>query len=202
MKKRSGSLTIIFFVFLLGVVAGITITLLFAAILRHKDSGTLLNRPITFGDIKIWAGRPTDVGCPPDLNIDEALVMEKDGVYFLTIHKNKAGQINSLNLVKNTTNEPIFSMEPLKTAGKWGKATYSRGKGTGHPVGDVFMDLDFDGRFDFKMIFDDKGKVVSRSIYLDEAWQEVDHVNVEQMKAAKGKTWYNFDPNIGCWQQE
>ena len=162
----------------------------------------LTSRPKTFGDIKVWAGKPTDVGCAPDPDIDEMLVMEKDGVYFLTIHKNKAGQINGLYLVKNTTNEPIFFMRPLDTQGKWGGATYSKGTGAGFATGDVFMDIDFDGRFDFKMVLDDKGKVISRSIYLDKAWQEVDRANVERMKAVKGETWYAFDPNTGCWQPE
>jgi hypothetical protein len=189
-------------ILLIGILIGFAISLSIGAILSYIDPGTRLKKPKTFGDIKVWAGRPTDVGCAPNPDIDEMLVMEKDGVPFLEIHKNKADQISGLYLIKNTTNEPIFFMEPLKARGKWGCATYSKGSGTGHAVGDALMDIDFDGRFDFKMVLDDKGKLVSRSIYIDGAWQEVDRANVDRMKAIMGQTWYTFDPNTGCWQPE
>lgn len=200
MENRSRSSTI--FVFLIGIAIGVAVVFLFGVILSRTDSGMLTNRPKTFGDIKVWAGKPTDVGCAPNPDIDEMLVMEKDGAYFLTIHKNKAGQINGLYLVKNTTNEPVFFMRPLNTRGKWGGATYSKGTGAGYATGDVFTDIDFDGRFDFKMVLDNKGKLTSRSIYIDGSWQKVDRANIDRMKAIMGQTWYTFDPNIGCWQTE
>ncbi len=171
-------------------------------ILGRINTMKLTNQPRTFGDIKIWAGSPADVGSAPNPDVDKILVMEKDDTPFLTIHKNKAGQINGLYLLKSTTKEPVFFMSPLKKPGKWGRATYSQSTGTGFASGVIFMDIDFDGCFDFKMVLDDNANLVSRSIYLDGQWQQMDRANVDSMKAVREKTWYTFDPNTGFWQPE
>lgn len=207
MKSRKAlATTIILFI---GVAIGTAITLLLLYVAARSYSGSrteLTNQPRTFGDIKIWAQRPkTDdkTEIPEELLQEHAkeLWMTKDDVPFLMISQNKANKASCLCLVKNNK-EPVFYMSPFGRPGKWGQATYSKSSGAGYAVGDVFVDIDFDGHFDFKIVMDEKGKPISRSIFVDGSWRNINSCNIGKMKAATGQMLYTFDPNAGFWKRE
>lgn len=191
----------------LGIVIGIAISLLIGAILCYVDPWTsLTSHPKTFGDVKVWVQKPN---LPADINVPDELFQEdskelwmaKDDVPFLVISQNEGGKTNRLYLIKNKDNA-IFWMDPLSTPGKWGYATYDGTHGNGKPLaGEVFIDVDFDGRFDFKLALDDNGKPISRSILVDGVWQKIDHCSFEARTAIAGQISYTFDPNSG-WQKE
>lgn len=204
MKK--GKILFAVIVLLIGIVIGIAISLSTGAILSCKYHSTMLtSRHKTFGDIKIWAQKPLvaeDVDVPSGFyqEAHKLLWMTKNDVPFLMISQNEAAKTTGLYLLKNK-DEPILCLEPLGPPGRWGRAKYSGGNGTGKPVGDVFVDIDFDGHFDFKLVFDSDGKRISRSMFVDGSWQKVDRCSIKNMKVAIGEKIYIFDPNSG-WRKE
>ena len=195
-------------VFFIGVAIGIAIAILSGVILSYISSGTpLTNRSKTFGDIKVWVQKPLvaeDAKVPLSFyqECDKELVMTMHNIPFLRITQGEAGKIGRLYLLKNKY-RPVFWMEPLGSSGKWGNAMYSAVKLAERPVGVAFKDIDFDGRFDFKLVADPNTEhIIVRSIFINGSWHEVDHCSLEQMKATVGETKYTFDLNRGSWQQE
>ncbi len=159
----------------------------------------------TFGDIEIWAQKPViseGEEVPVDFyqKADQILWMTKDGAPFLMISKDVNDRISTVSLLKNK-DEPVLTLEPSNFPRKWGKASYSNCR-KGKPVGDVFVDLDFNGCFDFKVVTDSNGNRISRSIFINSNWQIVDSFSLKKMKAIVGKTRYLFDPNSGCWLED
>ena len=61
----------------------------------------------------------------------------------------------------------------------------------------MFVDVNFDGHFDIRHIFDDTEKKVSRYIYIGQDWKKVDRCDPK--KAIADTTTYVFDFNDG-WQ--
>ncbi|MCK5473529.1 MAG: hypothetical protein KAI59_05805 [Planctomycetes bacterium] len=195
MKKRG-------FLFM-GIGIGIVATFLFGMIACYLDPDTIVvGEPQTFGDIKIWAQKPSIVDgnkVPSGLyqGSHRKIWMTKDNIPFLMISQNEAAKTAGLLLLKNE-HQPILCLDALEYPGQWGQAIYSSGgEEIDKPVGDVLVDIDFDGHFDFKLVFDYDGKNISRSIFIDKAWQEIEHCNIEQGKAAIGEKIYTFDPNSG-----
>lgn len=191
----------------LGIVIGITISLTIGAVLYYLEPDTLLtDDPKTFGDIKVWVQKrnlPADINVPDELfqKDSKELWMAKDDVPFLVISQNEGGKTNRLYLIKNKNNA-VFWMEPLSTPGKWGYATYDGTHGNGKPLaGEVFIDIDFDGRFDFKLALDNNGKPISRSILVDGVWQKTYRCSFKAGTAIVGQISYTFDPNSG-WRKE
>lgn len=187
----------------------ITVTLIFFAVgiimVRLGYAKELTSMHKTFGDIEIWAQKPIipeGEEVPVDFHqkTDRILWMTKDGAPFLMIAKDMNDRISGMYLLKNK-DEPVMTLEPSNFPGKWGKASYSNCR-KGKPVGDVFIDINFNGCFDVKVVTDGNGNRVSRSIFINNNWQLVDHLSVEKMKAAIGETEYVFDPNAGCWLED
>jgi len=204
MGKRAGISTT--YVFLTGIAIGVVASLLFSIILSRSEPGMLTNRPKTFGNIKIWVQKPLvtkDEEVPEGFNHEYAkeLLMTNDDVVFLRISQSQTGEVSCLYLLKNNK-EPVFYMKPWNTPSGWGRATYSKSSGSGYATGEVFIDIDFDGRFDFKMFLDNEGRLISRSIYIDGSWLEIEHANIVEMRAALGQAHFAFDPDIGRWQAE
>ena len=204
MKNQRASSTVI--VFFIGIATGIAVILLIGLILSHTLGTELTSHPKTFGDIKIVVQKYKE---PKGLEVPEGLLQEhakelwmtKDDIPFLLITQDKAGKVNSLYLVKSNK-RPVFWMEPLSSSGKWGNAMYSCVRLTEKPVGDAFKDIDFDGRFDFKLTCAADGNGISRFIFVDESWQKIDDYSSNEMGARIGETKYTFDPNAGCWQKD
>lgn len=201
MKNQKGSSTII--IFFIGIAIGILIIILTGLFLSYTDSGSVLSHhPKTFGDIKVWVQKPPVTEVPSGFyqEVDKMLWMTKNDVPFLIISQNEAGKTTDLYLLKNK-DEPVLCLEPSSSPGKWSYAKYSGGDGTGKPVGDVFVDIDFDGHFDFKLALDSSGNLISRSIFVDGSWRKVDRCSIKAKRAAIGQIMYSFVPSSG-WQQE
>jgi hypothetical protein len=165
----------------------------------------LTTRHKTFGDIEIWAQKPiVSKGEEVPVNFyqeaDKVLWMTKDGAPLLMIAKDVNDKIHGMYLLKNK-DEPVLILEPLNSLGKWEKASYSNCR-KGKPVGDVFIDINFDGCFDYKVLTDSNGNRVSLSIFINNDWQVVNHFNLKKMEATVGETEYLFDPNSGCWLED
>ncbi len=204
MKKKSVSTSV--FVFFVGIAVGISVFLLFWFFLGRSGSEALSGRPVTFGNVKIWAQKPVfaeGAEVPEGFYQKNAkeLWMTKDDALFLFMTQDDSGKVGKLYLCKSDA-QPVLYMISLDSSGRWGKATYSRSTGAGYAEGDAFIDIDFDGRFDFKMVLDDKGNPISRSIYIDGSWREVDQSDVDNLKAAVGEIFYTFNFNTGSWQQQ
>ncbi len=111
----------------------------------------------------------------------------------------KRGQL-SLYLLKNKY-EPVLTLEPIDNSGNWRKASYSNCI-KGKPIGDVYVDIDFNGRFDFKVTTDNLGKRFSRSIFFNGDWQIVNDANLNAKKASAGEMDYLFDLDSGNWYKK
>lgn len=201
--KDSSSITMLF----IGIITGIAIIIGIGGILNYVYPDTEFNgSPKTFGDIKIYVQEYKD---PEGIEIPEGLLpecakelwMTKDDAQFLLITQDKDGKVNGLFLCKNNK-RPVFWMEPLSSTGMWGNATYSSVIIKEKVVGDIFRDMDFDGRFDFKINIAEDPNKISRVIWLDESWHKIDDFSIEKMEAKIGQTLYKFDPNTGCWQKD
>ena len=193
-------------VFFLGTVIGIIGLFAVGVIMVHLGYATeLTSRHKTFGDIEIWAQKPVipkGEEVPVDFyhKADEILWMTKDDAPFLMIAKDINGKISGMYLLKNK-DEPVLTLEPSNFPRKWGKASYSNCR-KGKPVGDVFIDIDFDGCFDIKVVTDSSGNRISRFIFINNNWQIVDHLSLDKMKAGVGETKFLFDPNSGFWLED
>jgi hypothetical protein len=192
-------------VFFMGMVTGIILIFVVSTImmrLGYTRELTTLHR--TFGNIEMWAQKPITEGeeVPADFyqKVGKELWMTNDGLPFLAIIKDVNDKISGLYLLKNKR-EAVLMLDPSDVPGKWKNAFYSNCR-NGKPVGDAFRDMDFDGRFDYKLVTDSNGSRVSRSIFINGDWQIVDYFNSEEMKAKVGSTKYLFDPNSGCWLED
>jgi len=67
-----------------------------------------------------------------------------------------------------------------------GKLTYFRA------VGEEYDDLDFDGQFDLKSIYDDRSAIISQSIFLKDEWRELGRMDSNGRFNKRRGT---FDPN-------
>jgi len=204
MEKKSVSTNV--FVFFVGIAVGISVFLVFWLFLGGAGSTVLSGRPVTFGNVKIWAQKPVfaeGAEVPEGFYQKNAkeLWMTKDDILFLFMTQDDSGKVGKLYLCKSDA-EPVLYMISSDSSGRWGRATYSKSTKAGHAVGDAFIDIDFDGRFDFKMVLDDEGNRISRSIYIDGSWRKVDQSDVDKFKAAVGQTLYTFDLRTGSWQQQ
>ena len=201
-KQKTSSLMIL----LAGIAIGIVILLSIGAILSWIDPGTELTGHFkTFGDIKVSAYKSSvveDEKIPEEFyqEANKMLLMTKDNIPFLMIHQDKEGEISNLYLLRGNY-DPVLTMQPSKSPGKWFQASYGMSDGTGKPIGETFIDIDFNGSFDFKILMDDIGNLLSRSIHLDGVWEEVDKCNINAKRAAIGQSRYIFDPNLD-WRHE
>jgi len=190
MRGRKG-LSHVIIVFI-GIAIGIGISLLAGQFLCYADSGTLLSsRPRKFGDIKVLATENHK-----NQNVYKTLMMSKNDFPFLAINQNEPDKIDVLVLL-NDKEKAVLSMKPLDTPGRWGQVMYGRSNEAGKLMGDVFVDIDFDGQFDVKHVMDDKGERVSAFILINDVWQEVSSFSIKDMKAGSGEKTYIFDSNTG-----
>lgn len=178
-----------------GIAMGVAIILIIGAIGSYLDPGTALTgHPKKFGDITIFVQEAARGGDAlyQDEDIDQMLFMAKADVPFLTIGLDNSGKINGLSLL-DKRGKLSFTMTPSTDSGRWKGAIYAAQDNTGCTVGEMFVDINFDGRFDIRRIYDDTGKKVSSYIYIDQGWKKIDRCNFE--KAIAGTTTYIFDFN-------
>ncbi len=113
-----------------------------------------------------------------------AITSGKHGIMALT-RLTKSG-ISEFVLLGNEVHDglrmPVFTMDVSDKPGVWDKVRYTptvagvydKGKLVSYRVvGEVYHDIDFDGQFDAKSIYDEKSVVCSESIFVDEQWLEL-----------------------------
>jgi hypothetical protein len=96
---------------------------------------------------------------------------------------------------------PVLTMVPSDKPGVWHKVRYApasrpvydEGKLTSYrAVGELYEDLDFDGQFDAKQIWDDQSVVVSESIFVNGQWKELGRVDSKERPNQRVGA---YDPN-------
>ncbi len=192
MKKRKILLTII--ILFIGIVIGFILLLFFGAIMSYIDPGTELNKPKKFGDVKIWTVEVASIENRETYDLSKTMVMTKDNFPFAEVAMDKAGKVKAFTLL-GKPGEILFTMTASTEPGKWEYAIYAGGDD--YPTGEGFTDINVDGHFDVKTIYDDTGKRLSREIYVDRTWKQIDHWDPNQAKS--GETTYVFDEESG-WQ--
>ena len=161
-----------------------------------------LNTPCSFGNIKIWvekvSGRDKEI-----YDFSKGLRLAKDDIPFILINMDKAGKISSLSITNRKNLR--FTMAASRHPGKWERAIYVGYNDANYPTGETYVDINFDGHFDIKHVFDDAGKKVSTYIYINSSWIQVNSCDAKEdgitFKAVLGQTMYVFDPNSG-WHYE
>lgn len=178
------------------IVGAITFRLFFLYSVNLKTYAKTF--PETFGDIKIWTARPPSSKFRKDHDISKMMLVAKGDRPFLSLRMNKTGKVTHLSLL-GEDGKLRFTITASKELGKWEHAIYA-GEGDGdYFVGEMFTDIDFDGQFDVKRVYDDTGKQISQHIYYNNIWETVEHGDLQ--KAISGQTKYRFDANSG-WCEE
>lgn len=88
------------------------------------------------------------------------------------------------NKVHDNRKMPVFVLTASEKKGVWKnvryiptvKAIYENGKPSNYAIkGELYEDIDFDGQFDVKRIYNEEDEmvIISESIYIDEKWCEV-----------------------------
>ena len=168
MKKRRTIITLI-----VGILIGLGLVVLSGGILSYVHPETeLTGFPKTYGDIKIWCTEIDDVTVSDGHDVSNMMYMAKDNISFLAVDMDKEGKVRSLSLL-DEQGDILFTVEASPEPGKWEKAIYAGSNGTDHTTGEMYMDINFDGHFDAKHIFDDTGEKVAGYIYIDKKWVEV-----------------------------
>jgi hypothetical protein len=139
--------------------------------------------------------------------------LSKSGLSYFSLYGNK---------VHDAQRTMILIMQASDKPGVWRFAGYGLtipGDDRERFVGDVYVDLDVDGRFDGKQVFNDKSAVVSDSIFINGEWRELGHLDskgqfvkrkgsfnkkdltafIEDMDSGK-KTYFDFVPGQG-WRE-
>jgi len=201
MKKGKTLHTII--IFFIGSVVGVAVLILIAAIDGYVRPITSLTWPKKFGDTTIWVNEPDefiDGENTSELDVSKMMFMAKGGIPFLAVGMNKSGKVDNLSLL-DEGERTILLMTASADPAKWERLIYSSPNDAPNDVrnttGEMYVDNNFDGRFDIKYFFNDFGEKVSREIYIDQTWKKVDYCNFK--KAKSGQTTYIFDIDSG-WQ--
>lgn len=119
------------------------------------------------------------------IRITDGMTRELIRIYF------ENDRISELFLIGNK-GQPVFTADASKKAGVWHKAQYmpcvkiDKPFGTWvdyMPVGEYYEDIDFDGHFDAKKVYNEKGEIASFYIFIKGRWQEVCHYSFDELEA-------------------
>ena len=135
--------------------------------------------------------------------------LDDQHVSTLAVYGNPAGK-------KKRT--PVLLLDGRDTSGCWETATYAATQPPGNRdyypmVGDMYQDIDVDGLFDAKRVYNAKSEVISESIFLEGSWKEICRVTedgvflqVGQLRSedheafltqGEQRTHYVFTPGVG-----
>jgi len=115
------------------------------------------------------------------------------------------GRMSELFLLGNG-GIPVFTVEASEKPGTWRDAMYTPcvsikktiGTWTDYmPVGDVYKDLDFNGRFDVKTVYDDKGEIIDQYLFVNEEWQKLNYLSLDKLEGGaiinSKRIYYDFE---------
>jgi hypothetical protein len=176
-------------VFIAGIVLGIILCMALAFYNIHQEMGKTLIGPRIFGDIRV---------VPAELPAGEkALSLEKDKVRFMVVIQDPNGTTKSVSTV-NKAEQGGYMMQPLQGPGEW-MCSYGCSLIEEKVKGELYLDLNFDGQFDTKYVFDGNGKKVYW-IFFDGDWHKV--VGANYQRARDDSITFRFDPNSGWLQND
>jgi len=147
---------------LLGCLIGCVVTL---SIMRTPKQSIKNPRIMKFGDITISAEIPSDAN---DTYAEE-LTLKKNDKIFLYAFRNSLNKVPRLSLADGD-HGIILMLYASKETGKWNNVCYS----TPDMIGDEYIDIDFDGKFDIKVSFGNNSEVLSSHINYNGVWKKID----------------------------
>lgn len=124
------------------------------------------------------------------------LFMTKADIPVLALHLDNTAKVSNLSLVREGP-RTCLTMSASEKPGRWEHVIYAGSDGGNFTTGEMYVDINFDGHFDTKHIFDDTGKRISSSIYYNNIWEPVDCCDFQ--KAVSGNISYRFSEDTG-WQ--
>jgi len=179
----------------IGIIIGAGGIFLTEVYLSYTDPTLMLKgHPQKFGDIEILALKAPDI--QKDEDVDKALIMTKNGVRFFYADTNKAGTVRSISILGPDQITPHFCMFASDNPGGWERAMYSYDKDN-KTVGNSYMDINCDGKFDDKDVYDNNGIWQAKYIYADNNWRRATYYEDNKRAKTEGIR-YVFDSNIGC----
>jgi hypothetical protein len=180
-----------------GVLFGLPLGgLLVGAILGALGPEQEYPRRLRFGDITVFSDRATQKADDP-IKIAEELLLTRNERPFLYAGTNAEGKATTLCFV-NAHKDVILTWKPSAQPGGWTDACYGREENHVR-VGEHYRDIDWDGSFDVRLVYDRTGGLRSCAIYRQGEWQPVDRV--QGQRAFAGEEVFSFDPKAG-WVSE
>ncbi len=187
-------------IFILGGV--LTFAVLFGIAIRSEDEQLFLQagEVYHFADIAV---EPTDVaesvkaavGYSSDTT--QGVLLSRSGIPFLSITVDANGNCSSAYLVKDSNN-PVLWMQASRR-GEWKNLTYSGSKSGGRVGCEDYVDIDYDGNFDYKIVFEEH-PVGTAFIYTAKGWEQADKFNHDSLRAMIGEQIYEYDRNLRLWE--
>jgi hypothetical protein len=152
----------------------------------------------TIGNIEVHVKESGDSALSESQDVAQEIWLLKDKKPFLLLTQKGSGETTQLFLMREK-DRPLLLLKSSDPNGGWNHATYSSMPLDGNSPGEIFHDIDYDGRFDFKLIRD--ADTVSRYIFLEGDWAEVTGYDTGVDRALIGNMSYVFQPDIG-WRRE
>ena len=180
--------------FSIGFVIGFISFFLIAVYFTYfSPNAEIYTNPKKFGDIAIVPLKDAD---------GERLIMTKGEKIFFYAEAEigKTGKVIN-GIAIGDQNVLRFKMAASEEEGKWKNATYACCK-KGRITGEEYTDINFDGQFDIKAVYDDAGKVIATFIYVNKNWKKVDQVGLKQAISRSERITYIFDSNSGWLQSD
>ncbi len=171
---------------LVGIIAVFVGLIAIFAIVAPRDAKVILNRPYKFADIKICHLKNTD---------GDSLILAKDKkiFFYAETEANKPDEVTNIAIIDQ--NDVVRFKMTASKEGKWKNAVYLCDQPSGYTIGEAYTDINFDGQFDIKDVYDDAGKRIDIFIYIKKDWKKVDGANAKE--AASRQVKYIFDTNYG-----
>jgi hypothetical protein len=152
--------------------------------------------PKKFGDVKIEAFKSTDLQASK--GIDKILMITKGESPFLYASKNKSGRVTEVAILGQEKQVRFVMFAADKSETGWANAVYAYGKNN-LTMGDKYTDINFDGKFDEKEVYNDKGTKLTTYIYINNNWKQADSSMDGEIKVGGIK--YVFDAAAG-WRKD
>jgi hypothetical protein len=127
--------------------------------------------PKKFGDVTITAFKSTDQQA--NKGIDKILIITKGESPFFYASENKAGRVTEAAILGQEKQIRFVMFASDRSETGWANAVYAYGKNN-LTIGDKYTDINFDGKFDEKEVYNDKGTKLATYIYLDNNWKQTD----------------------------
>jgi hypothetical protein len=185
------------FYFAAGFVVGIICLYLIETYSAYlSPNAELHGYPKKFGDVKITAFKSTDQQASK--GIDKILMITKGEMPFFYASENKAGRVTEAAILGQEKQIRFVMFASDRSETGWANAVYAYGKNN-LTMGDKFTDINFDGKFDEKEVYNDKGTKLTTYIYIDNNWKQADSGMDGEIKVGGIK--YVFDAGAG-WRQD